>query len=635
MIQKLGIMLCKEREKMGEKQKRLAQGIISISELSKLERGALEIDYFTLQALFERLGKSIDKLELAISSEEYECISYRAEIEDSIAEWDHERLAELIAGYDACNDKECPIHIQYKTALQAIARYMQGDDYASCLRSMEQALKCTLNNDWREAVRTGQRLCNQEIRIIIVAAYCMWKLGDTSELSGQLEQLGSYILHHYTDTEEQAKVYPHCTWLLGQLYLGKDMVEDAYVICRKGKESLIQNGSLSPLWEMLRLEEACLEKMGRQAELEQCRKYQAAVAFLCTRTRKGNMQLRLPASGARVGEDGSSLLDYEKAGVRVESDMIAAFWKSSFQGEFVITNELIRDLRKAKGLSQEKLGEDICTQSTLSQIENGKRSPNKKNLYQMLKKMGMKRENYYGFIEANDYELYEKVREYHRCFPKGQTQKAMKLLDEIENGVDMAKAVNRQFVGTGRISNRTANGELTREQANEQLRELLHLTMPPMNSGTMIYRVPFRMEYTIWNHIAINLREDGKVKEALGIYDALMQCYKKSRVLMQHHAVPGLSLYINYAGFLEVDNELEKAKEIGAEGLRHGLECCRGDFAGDILANLSLVYGKQGLADVEETYLRYGYYLLCLYDRKNITMKLQSAYQDKFHKEID
>lgn len=319
----------------------------------------------------------------------------------------------------------------------------------------------------------------------------------------------------------------------------------------------------------------------------------------------------------------------------MESDMIAAFWKSSFQGEFVITNELIRDLRKAKGLSQEKLGEDICTQSTLSQIENGKRSPNKKNLYQMLKKMGMKRENFYGFIEANDYELYEKVREYHRCFPKGQTQKAMKLLDEIENGVDMAKAVNRQFVGTGRISNRTANGELTREQANEQLRELLHLTMPPMNSGTMIYRVPFRMEYTIWNHIAINLREDGKVKEALGIYDALMQCYKKSRVLMQHHAVPGLSLYINYAGFLEEYNELEKAEAVGMEGLHHGLECCRGDIVGEILANMSLIYRKQGLPAEEEKYLRYGYSLVKLYDREDVANILRKAYNDKFGNDPD
>ena len=44
MIQELGIMLCKEREKMGEKQKSVAQGIISIPKLSKLERGALEID---------------------------------------------------------------------------------------------------------------------------------------------------------------------------------------------------------------------------------------------------------------------------------------------------------------------------------------------------------------------------------------------------------------------------------------------------------------------------------------------------------------------------------------------------------------------------------------------------------------
>ncbi|MDE5697816.1 MAG: transcriptional regulator, partial [Lachnospiraceae bacterium] len=594
MIQELGIMLCKEREKMGEKQKRVADGILSISELSKMERGILEIDYFTLQALFERLGKSLDKLELAISSDEYEYISYRAEIEQSIAEWDYGKLTQLITGYDACNDERRSIHKQYKTALQAIACYMEEQDYAHCLRSMEQALKCTLHNDWQEAVRSGQRLCSQELRIIMVVAYCLWKLGDTSGLAGHLEQLAGYILHHYTDTEEQVKVYPHCAWLLGQLYLGKDKVEDAYVICRKGKESLIENGSLSPLWEMLRLEEACLAKMGRQAELEQCRRYQKAVAFL-----------------------------YETAGVRVESDMIAAFWKSSFQGEFVITNELVRELREAKGLSQDELCADICAPATLSRIENGKRSPNKKNLYQMLKRMGVDRENYYGFIEADDYELYEKVREYNRCFLKDQREKAVRLLDEIEANVDMTRSVNRQFIGTGRIFNRTANGELTWEQANEQLRELLYLTMPPMDSGTMIYRVPFRMEYTIWNHIAINLREDGKIKEALSIYEALMHCYKKSRVLMRHHAVPGMTLYLNYAGFLEVDNELEKAKEIGMEGLRHDLECCRGDTAGDILANLSLVYGKQGLPDVEETYLRYGYDLICMYDRKDIVMILQ------------
>ncbi len=41
MIQELGVMLFKEREKMGEKQKRVADGIISISEMSKVESGKI------------------------------------------------------------------------------------------------------------------------------------------------------------------------------------------------------------------------------------------------------------------------------------------------------------------------------------------------------------------------------------------------------------------------------------------------------------------------------------------------------------------------------------------------------------------------------------------------------------------
>lgn len=51
-------------------------------------------------------------------------------------------------------------------------------------------------------------------------------------------------------------------------------------------------------------------------------------------------------------------------------------------------------------------------------------------------------------------------------------KKAMKLLDEIEAKLDMTKSVNRQFIGTGYITSQTAKGELTREQANEQPREL-------------------------------------------------------------------------------------------------------------------------------------------------------------------
>lgn len=606
MIQQLGLMLFKEREKMGEKQKSIAEGILSISDLCRVERGEMEIDYFTLQALFERLGKSIDKLELAVSCSEYESIAYRNRIERSIAEWNYGLLKKLISEYRAYIDEKRPIHRQYIAALEAMAWYVKEQDYASCLRGMEQALACTLDGDWRQTIRSGQRLCSQEIWIILAITYCLWKLGETDGLSGQMEQLGSCILRYYTDAEEQVKVYPHCTWLLGQLYLEQNRVEEAYIICKKGKESLVENGSLSPLWELMELEESCLDKMGRQKELLWCRTCQEAVAFL-----------------------------YEAAGAHLESNIMAVFMKSSFQGEFIITNELVRDLREAKGLSQEELCVNICAQETLSRIEKGKRSPNKKNLYQMLKRMGMERENYYGFIEADDYELYEKVRQFNRCFARGREADAVNLLEEIEKGVDMTRIINKQFIESEHISQQLREGQLSLEQANHQLWKLLCLTMPPVDSGKLIYRVPFRTEYLIWNKMAINRRRDDKVKDALCIYENLMQCYKQSRVSMQYHAVPGMTFYINYTGFLEEYNMLDKAKEIGKEGLNHCLACCRADMAGDILANMSLVFGKEGRPDVEEQYLRHGYCLNCLYGRKNILSVLQEAYQDKFHKNID
>ncbi len=271
----------------------------------------------------------------------------------------------------------------------------------------------------------------------------------------------------------------------------------------------------------------------------------------------------------------------------------------------------------------------------MSRIEQGKRNPNKKKLYKLLKKMGMDRENYYGFIHADSYELYEKVRQYNRCFPKGQQNEARILLDQIESKINMAIPVNQQFIGMERIYEQMALKKLSPEKANQKLRELLGLTMPLLVFGKLIYRVPFRTEYMICNHIAVNLREDGKVEEALHIYEQLLYYYKKSKVSMRYHAVPGLTLYINYVGYLEAHDDLEKAIYIGKEGLQHSLDCCRGDISGDILANLSLVYEKQGLPDVEEMYLRNGYYLNKLYNRGKIIKALQNAYIEKFRIKID
>ena len=125
---------------------------------------------------------------------------------------------------------------------------------------------------------------------------------------------------------------------------------------------------------------------------------------------------------------------------------ICVFSANIFYSSFIILNYLIKEVREAKGMTQEQLCEGICEQESLSRIELGKRNPHRKVLYQLLKKLDINREQYYGFIVADDFALYEKIREYRRCGPRGEKEKEARLFKEIKQELDTSVTVNRQFV---------------------------------------------------------------------------------------------------------------------------------------------------------------------------------------------
>lgn len=57
MKRSIGEMIYKLRNAAGISQKELASGLLSIAELSRVEKGEREEDKFILEALFQRLGK--------------------------------------------------------------------------------------------------------------------------------------------------------------------------------------------------------------------------------------------------------------------------------------------------------------------------------------------------------------------------------------------------------------------------------------------------------------------------------------------------------------------------------------------------------------------------------------------------
>jgi len=601
MVHHIGDMVWKLRKEKGISQNALRRGILNRAEYSRFEEGDIELDKIHLEAIFQRLGKSEDKLERAVTMEEYQTLSIRYTILHLLSQGEVKEADEKIEEYKAYADMDKPLYRQAVMLFVALRGYTQDREKEKAVSALEQAL-CVTFPKWQDTGLEQVYLCTQEIQILLLLIYFRGKKMDTF-----LKSLFSYIDQRYTDDEERVRVYPQCAWLLGQAYFTEHNIGSAYEVCGKGIECLAKNGALSYMKELLELKEKCLECFGKEEEIIQINKQKAAIEFL-----------------------------YEIAEEPYVEEHSISLLQTSRETEIIVLNEVIREMRQAQKLSQEELSADICSQETLSRIESGGRSPNRKNAYAMLRRMGLNRGSYYGSIVADDYELYEKVREYKRSVGKREWETAKRLKKELEEGLDLGNPVNKQFIEICQLQEKLQGKDFDHEKGIRELKRILGYTWKDFEGN--VYRVPFREEVVILSQIAFSLRMLGRMEEAINIYEQILCRYENSAVSNDFHASSCFLIYVNYTGDLEVSGNLEKAEKIGKEGISLMLKCQRGDVAGKILANVSCIYEKKVIKEnieLAEKCLRNSYYLLALYQNQYYEKLLYNIYQKKYFERLD
>ena len=617
MYKKIGPMLRQLRNQADIQQKDLVRGILRDAELSKVEKGKMEIDRMHLEALFQRIGKSVDKLELAMSMDEYRLFALRFDILEALSLKNIEKAENSLKKYESYIDKSKPLHLQALLLLQAVKSYIENQNIEKDSAPFERALEITFP-EWEKAEFEDVCLCIQEIQLLLAILYI--KLGmediqknflklseDENHAIVMLHKIYEYIDIRYTDEEERAKVYPQCAWIWSQVCLWRGDVRTAYEICQKGVDCLAENGVLTVMEELLDIKIKCLEKLEAVEGIQKIRNQKCAVAFLYDIVEKPRI-----------------------------TEKIVLLFLTSINGEIVVTNELIREMRLSQKMSQEELSFGICAPETLSRIEYGKRSPNTRNLYQMFHKLGLDRERYYGFIVADDYGLYEKVRFYKRNFGKEKIEKAEQILEELSTELDPEYVINKQFIETGRVLINLKKKEISYECAYEELRKILNYTMK--DYVDTVYRVPFRQEVVILNQMAKCLRRNKKEEEAIRLYEQILERYDNSMVSKKFHSVSLILVYINYTALLEVADYLDKSEIIGKEGVGLMLDCQRGDVAGLILSNLTCVYEKRDTkkdTELAQSCLRKSYYLLDLYLDEHDKAILRDAYEKIYRTSLD
>jgi transcriptional regulator with XRE-family HTH domain len=107
---------------------------------------------------------------------------------------------------------------------------------------------------------------------------------------------------------------------------------------------------------------------------------------------------------------------------------------------------LIRDLRTARGLSQEKLSEGICSPQTLSRAESGTTILTYPNLTAIMQKLGASTNDYFdSFMSAQEYECYKKRNEVNSLLDKRKLNEVELLLREMSEDIQFQTGLNRQF----------------------------------------------------------------------------------------------------------------------------------------------------------------------------------------------
>ena len=203
MLEMLGRMIWHIREEVERSQNDIARGLLSTAELCKIEYGEKEADYFLLEAIFQRLGKSIDKIEWIVTQEEYRLLYLRDEIVEALQKQKYETVEKLLEKYQWYTDEK-PLHMQYRLMVLAVMEYSNQKE-AECISLLVQAIKTTFS-DWKEIEESNVYLCRQELQVLLMLAYILSKTEDKHMAMKILLWVKHYIEHRVADEEEKVDI---------------------------------------------------------------------------------------------------------------------------------------------------------------------------------------------------------------------------------------------------------------------------------------------------------------------------------------------------------------------------------------------------------------------------------------------
>ena len=528
----------------------LAEGLMTVSRLARIEKGQRPIPKSVRDRLLGRLGIASDMYENLLNIEDYRAWDHQRNILYAIERRDTQSAQELVLAYE----KEAPVNDRIKRqfclVMQAEILKQQETDWCEIAACYDAAVRCTVP-DIENLCLEKKLLSIQEVNMIL--EYEFYHKGE--DFAAKCKDLMTFVESAVFDDLSRVKVYPKIVYYyLQEIFVGRDnrQTEDwseCLKVCNQAVEMLRDTGRAYFLLELLEMKINILECLGAAG---------AKSAKLRTEYQE-SMEL-------------AELLKKLSAECNVPAYMQDCTYLYQQRWVFYV-GDVLRIRRKMYGLTQEELCRGDCSARTLRRTEKKESSMQYVALSILLRKLGLSKEYQRARLVSNDREVLRLMEELTTCRNNRELEKAKTILNQMKERVLDDVPENRQYIMEAEASLDWLAGAITKEEFAAREEEALRCTLKVDDLYQMdeVYLTEMEM-LCICKRIQI--LSDAEKRKCIDFIVRIFERYEINNALSDCISIYDfLIIYV----ICELGNlkEYQKSTDLGKKVLKEDLKCRR------------------------------------------------------------
>lgn len=529
----------------------LAMGLMSASQLVKIENGERPINKNIRDRLLERLGIAKELYENLLDLCDFEEWDYK-KILSAIQNKKIEDAYRLLKEYKAHLRENDRINHQFILAMWGEVLKQEGaskEKIAECYRKAVILTIPDAEKVWSEKRPLSVLEMNLLLETIIY--------GNNMDYLHKCRVLMEYIDTGYYDEIMKAKIYPKIVYyylkkqILFKEYWNVETQTENLKICEKAIDKLRDAGRTYYLVELLEIEIQILETMPEDAVTEHLEKNE---------TDKINARELISVIKNLYAE-------YEVPAYMQDCTYF-------YQQKWIFSmKDVLRTRREMFGLTQEQLCEGICSVKSLRRAEKGQTDMQRETLKKLLNRLGLSGQMQWSRLITSDRKVIRMAEELAGYINDRKFSVASKQLESLKSRIDLDIPQNKQYFLEKQALLEFEQGKVTREEFVKMEKEVLECTLRAEN----LYRK--ENVYLTEQEITCirNSWRGMEGKEKKESVKFLLEFYGKN--ILKNGFSEAISMYefVTESAVNELGNmgEHEWAEEIDRRAIRASLQCRR------------------------------------------------------------